>query len=462
MEGERTRARPIATRCIWPPDNCVALLSSLVSMWRRRATSCTFARISASGTRRIGARSAKAMFSNTVRCGYSEYCWKTKATSRSAGASPVTSRPPIRIEPLSGLSSPATRRSVVVLPAPVGPSNATNSPSPTVSDRSSTACVLPNALETALISTSAIRASFVQRGADCPARLLVEDRQRIGPKVEPDILSSPKGHDGGRAGLERTVARRHRHDLRGAEIFRPIDLAPHHAAIAKTHMLGPDPEDEIALCPCFACGGYSNFAIAEPDCLRAGLQAAAKRQEIHRRRTDKVCDEKRSRPVIDVARARNLLDHAVVHHGNHIRHCHGFELVMRHVDRRRAEPVMQRAQFMDHRLAHFGIERAERFVHQEAFWLAHDGSPKREALPVAAGEARHGPVEEMGDTQDTRGLHHPPVALRRSDALAFQRKADVAPDIHVRIERKKLEHEGDIARRGAIHRPVLAGQSDGA
>ncbi len=120
-------------------------------------------------------------------------------------------------------------------------------------------------------------------------------------------------------------------------------------------MLGPDPEHEIALCPCFACGGYGNFAIAEPDCPRAGLQAAAKRQEIHRRRTNKVCDEERSRPVIDVARARNLLDDAVIHHGNHIRHRHGFELVMRNIDRRRAKPVMQRAQFMDHRLAHFGI-----------------------------------------------------------------------------------------------------------
>src|SRR5580765_4867682 len=305
--------------------------------------------MSASGTRRIGARNAKAMFSNTVRCGYSEYCWKTKATSRSAGASPVTSRPPIRIEPLSGVSNPATRRSVVVLPAPVGPSNATNSPSLTVRDRSLTARVLPNVLETALISTSAMRASFIQRGADRPARLLVEYRQRVGTKVEPDILSDPKGHAGRRAGLECAIARRHGHDLCRAEIFRPIDLTPHHAAIGETHMLGPDPEDEIALRQCLACNRYLNFALAEPDRLRAGLQAAAKRQEIHRRRTDEVCDEERSRPVIDVARARNLLDNAVVHHGNHVRHRHGLELIMRNVDRRRAEPVMQRAQFMDHR-----------------------------------------------------------------------------------------------------------------
>src|SRR5215213_1962448 len=136
--------------------------------------------------------------------------------SRSAGASPVTSRPPIRIEPRSGISSPAMRRNVVVLPAPVGPSKATNSPSPTVNERSLMACVFLNALETALISTSAMRASLMQHGVDSLARRLVEDRQRIGPEVEPDILSGPERHAGGRPGFERAIARRHSHDLRGA------------------------------------------------------------------------------------------------------------------------------------------------------------------------------------------------------------------------------------------------------
>src|ERR1700704_5965033 len=213
-------------------------------MWRRRATSSTFLRISASGRRRIGARNEKAMFSNTVRCGYSEYCWKTKATSRSAGASLVTSRPSIRIEPLSGISSPATRRNVVVLPAPVGPSSATNSPSPIFSDRSLIACAPLNALETALISTSAMRASLMQRGADRPAGCLVEDRQCIGPEIEPDALSGPKAHAGGYPGLERAVAGRHGRDLGSAEILRTIDLAAHHATIGETHMFGSDAEDE--------------------------------------------------------------------------------------------------------------------------------------------------------------------------------------------------------------------------
>src|SRR5438477_4361701 len=398
----------MATRCICPPDNSVALLCSLVSMCRSRATSSTLVRITASGTRRIGARSAKARFSNTVRCGYSEYCWNTKATSRSAGASPVTSRPPIQIEPRSGISNPAMRRNVVVLPAPVGPSRATNSPSPTVNDRSLTACVFLNALETALISTSAMHASLMQHGANRLAGRLVEDRQRIGPEVEPDILSGPKRHAGGRPGLECAIARRHGDDLRRAEILGPIDLASHRAAIGETHMLGPDPENEIAFRQPLACSGNCDVTLAEPDRLRAGLQAAPKRQEVHRRRADEVRNEERRRPIIDVARARDLLDDTVVHHGDHIGHRHGLELIVGDIDRGCSEPVMQPAQFMDHRLAHFGIECAERLVHQETFRLAHDRPPERDTLPVAAGKTRHGTVEKMRNTQDARHLNHAP------------------------------------------------------
>src|SRR3990170_1106660 len=42
-----------------------------------------------------------------------------------------TKRPPISISPPSGRSNPATQRSVVVLPQPLGPNRTQNSPSPT-------------------------------------------------------------------------------------------------------------------------------------------------------------------------------------------------------------------------------------------------------------------------------------------------------------------------------------------
>ena len=61
--GQKTRARPIATRCICPPESRVAGLASLSSMRSIRATSVTLRFTSASGVGRIGERSGKARLS---------------------------------------------------------------------------------------------------------------------------------------------------------------------------------------------------------------------------------------------------------------------------------------------------------------------------------------------------------------------------------------------------------------
>ena len=53
-----------------------------------------------------------------------------------------------------------------------------------------------------------------------------------------------------------------------------------------------------------------------------------------------------------------------------------------------------------HQVAELGIERAERLVHQEGHRPAHDGAAERDALAVAAGEARHRLIEQMIDAQE--------------------------------------------------------------
>src|SRR5689334_3111948 len=103
-----------------------------------------------------------------------------------AGAARVTSWPPMLTRPASGVSRPATRRKVVVLPAPVGPSSTTNSPSPIVSDRSRTASTVPKRLETLERTTSAMGGRLVQRALQRPAARLLEHRQLVGLEGEPD------------------------------------------------------------------------------------------------------------------------------------------------------------------------------------------------------------------------------------------------------------------------------------
>src|SRR5438876_11538827 len=66
------------------------------------------------------------------------------ATPRARGGRSATSRPPIRIDPDVGVSSPAIMRRRVVLPQPEGPSSTRNSPSVVAKSTPSTAWTSPS------------------------------------------------------------------------------------------------------------------------------------------------------------------------------------------------------------------------------------------------------------------------------------------------------------------------------
>ena len=98
------------------------------------------------------------MLSRTDRCGNSATSWKTIPTRRRSGGiaapAPATRRPPISMVPASGDSSPAIRRSTVVLPQPDGPSTVSISPGRTSRSTSSTATTSPNARRRPRIRTA--------------------------------------------------------------------------------------------------------------------------------------------------------------------------------------------------------------------------------------------------------------------------------------------------------------------
>src|SRR6266542_3508789 len=82
-------------------------------------------------------------------CGQIAYDWNTMPSPRSFAGTRVrfadekNTWPPTEISPASGVSRPATQRSVVVLPQPDGPSSVNSSPSFTVKEMSSTASTRP-------------------------------------------------------------------------------------------------------------------------------------------------------------------------------------------------------------------------------------------------------------------------------------------------------------------------------
>src|SRR6516162_6247707 len=147
--------------------------------------------------------------------------------SRAPGGSRVTSRPSIRIAPTSGCSRPVIRRRVVVLPAPLGPSSTTNSPSFTVNDSSRTASTVPKRLLMLCRLTSAMAGAPKIRGADRRAACGVKQRQPLGTEVETDGLPDPDMKTRRQPRRDAAVRRVYGDDLGGAEIFRaehaPLD-----------------------------------------------------------------------------------------------------------------------------------------------------------------------------------------------------------------------------------------------
>src|SRR4051794_18118802 len=108
----------------------------------------------------------------------------------------------MRTAPASGTSRPAIRRSVVVLPAPVGPSRTQNSPSAMESVRSWTAAASPNFLVTPSSAISAMRSLPAQRIAGGGVEEM--DLRRVEPGPDP---VAGRAHEAARgARLEEALA----------------------------------------------------------------------------------------------------------------------------------------------------------------------------------------------------------------------------------------------------------------
>mmetsp|Transcript_27197 Transcript_27197/g.49685 ORF Transcript_27197/g.49685 Transcript_27197/m.49685 type:complete len:207 (+) Transcript_27197:458-1078(+) len=168
------------------------------------------------------------------------------ATSRWAGISPATLRPPIQTSPLSSFSNPEIRRSVVVLPAPVGPSSTTNAPSGMVSETSLMPTSLPKDLDRFFRTTSAMGQHLVVQFR--PQGLTgggVKEGDFGGLKGQAHLFAHG-GHLGTiNAGLKLTIGRVERDDLGGAEIFRGQDFATIVAAVRQFDMLGSYAKSEV-------------------------------------------------------------------------------------------------------------------------------------------------------------------------------------------------------------------------
>src|SRR5277367_2535412 len=190
-------------------------------------------------------------------------------------------------------------------------------------------------------------------------------------------------------------------------------------------MLGTDAERQRPADPLLMHFGHDDVRVLKTDRSVSALQLALEADEVHRRGADKVGDKHAVRPIVDLLRRGDLLDHPAVHDEDPVGHRHRLELVMSDVDGGRSDPVMQVTQLVAHDSAKLGVERAERLVHEKGLRPAYDGAAKGDALSVAASELRDLAGEKMLDPEQPRGLADLLADFVASDALALQRKPNV-------------------------------------
>ena len=182
----------------------------------------------------------------------------------------------------------------------------------------------------------------------------------------------------------------------------------------------------------------------------------------HVRDTHEAGDELARRPLVDLGRRPDLLDLAVVEHGEAVAHRQRLLLVVRHVDERNAELLLDPLQLDLELLAELEIEGAERLVEQQRLRPVHERTGERDTLSLSARELRRLPVPEPFQPHERQDVLGAASALRSRHLLHAQPVLDVLLHGHVREEGVVLKDRVDVARVRGKSRHVFAAELDRA
>ena len=161
---------------------------------------------------------------------------------------------------------------------------------------------------------------------------------------------------------------------------------------------------------------------------------------------EKTRDEQVGRPLVELHRRADLLDHAVVHHGDAVADRVRLLLVVGDEDGGEPEPLLQFAQLAAHLDPQLGVEVGQRLVEQQHLRLDGDGARQRDALLLAAGELRRTAVGEMRQAdQIERGGDARRAISARGRRRSSSPKATLRAHGHVRPQRVGLEDHADVA-----------------
>ena len=115
-----------------------------------------------------------------------------------------------------------------------------------------------------------------------------------------------------------------------------------------------------------------------------GIDADMGLEDVHGGRADEPGDEHAGRLRIDFHRRVDLLRLAFIHDDETVGERHGFDLIVRDIERCRADVALQGLDLEAHLHPQFGIEIGQRLIEQEGRRIAHQGAAHRDPLPLAA------------------------------------------------------------------------------
>ena len=150
-------------------------------------------------------------------------------------------------------------------------------------------------------------------------------------------------------------------------------------------------------------------------------------------------------PLVELGRTAELLDVPLVHDGDRVGHRHRLFLVVRDVDERDLDLVLDPLELQLQLLAELQVERSERLVEEQHPRTVDERARQRHPLLLTTGELLRLAVLATGEVDELEHVAHAFLHVRLAHLAALETECDVLVDGHVREQRVALEHRVDVA-----------------
>ena len=155
-------------------------------------------------------------------------------------------------------------------------------------------------------------------------------------------------------------------------------------------------------------------------------------------------NEGRRGPVIQLIGSRYLLQPAIVHDADPVRHGQGLFLVMRDEQRGGAQPLLQGADLLTQLQPDLGVQRGQRLVEEQDPGLDGQRPGQRHPLLLAAGQLVRVLLALGGQADHVEQAGGPPLPLGGAEPAHPQPEAHVVQRRHVWEKAVALEHHAHV------------------